>query len=169
MLQSPQAERPVVFLSYASQDAQAARRICDPLRAAGIEAWFDQSELRGGDTWDQKIRNSEPPRKWPDDSIVVPFCVRNFSCAHPLSEQSSLLGEAIILKALKPVTQAHFRVMTISVLRQIKDKKTRTLGRTLVVSPGIGSSFSNETTTFQIRRRSILFRKNRKCVIDALA
>jgi len=33
-------------LSYASQDAEAAKRICDALRAAGIEAWFDQSELR---------------------------------------------------------------------------------------------------------------------------
>jgi hypothetical protein len=26
------------------------------LRAAGIEVWFDQSELRGGDAWDQSIR-----------------------------------------------------------------------------------------------------------------
>ncbi len=25
-------------------------------RAAGIEVWFDQSELRGGDVWDQTIR-----------------------------------------------------------------------------------------------------------------
>ena len=45
-----------VFLSYASQDAEPARRICDALRAAGIEVWFDQSELRGGDAWDQAIR-----------------------------------------------------------------------------------------------------------------
>jgi tetratricopeptide (TPR) repeat protein len=45
-----------VFLSYASQDADAAPRICDALRAAGVEVWFDQSELRGGDSWDQKIR-----------------------------------------------------------------------------------------------------------------
>jgi TolB-like protein/Flp pilus assembly protein TadD len=45
-----------VFLSYASQDAAAAQRICEALRAAGIEVWFDQSELRGGDTWDQSIR-----------------------------------------------------------------------------------------------------------------
>src|SRR3954468_16295272 len=45
-----------VFLSYASQDAEAARRICDALRAAGVEVWFDQSELRGGDAWDAKIR-----------------------------------------------------------------------------------------------------------------
>src|SRR5246127_5748163 len=45
-----------VFISYASQDAEAAARICDALRVAGIEVWFDQSELRGGDAWDQKIR-----------------------------------------------------------------------------------------------------------------
>jgi hypothetical protein len=45
-----------VFLSYASQDAEAARRICEALRAAGVEVWFDQSELRGGDAWDHSIR-----------------------------------------------------------------------------------------------------------------
>jgi len=45
-----------VFLSYASQDTEAAQRICEALRTAGIEVWFDQSELRGGDAWDQKIR-----------------------------------------------------------------------------------------------------------------
>jgi TolB-like protein len=46
-----------VFLSYASEDAAAAARICAALRAAGIEVWFDQSELRGGDVWDHQIRN----------------------------------------------------------------------------------------------------------------
>jgi len=45
-----------VFLSYASQDAEAAEKICEALRAAGIEVWFDRSALRGGDAWDQSIR-----------------------------------------------------------------------------------------------------------------
>jgi len=45
-----------VFLSYASQDAEAAKRIADSLRAAGVEVWFDQNELVGGDAWDAKIR-----------------------------------------------------------------------------------------------------------------
>ncbi len=45
-----------IFLSYASQDADTARRICDALRAAGLEVWFDQSELRGGDAWDASIK-----------------------------------------------------------------------------------------------------------------
>lgn len=54
----PEQPRPAgaVFLSYASQDAEAAKRICDTLRAAGVEVWFDQSELTGGDAWDAKIR-----------------------------------------------------------------------------------------------------------------
>jgi TolB-like protein/tetratricopeptide (TPR) repeat protein len=45
-----------IFLSYASQDAAAAARTGEALRAAGLEVWFDQSELRGGDAWDQLIR-----------------------------------------------------------------------------------------------------------------
>ncbi|MGO9717435.1 MAG: TIR domain-containing protein [Steroidobacteraceae bacterium] len=45
-----------VFLSYASQDTEAAQTLCNTLRAAGIEVWFDQSELRGGDAWDTLIR-----------------------------------------------------------------------------------------------------------------
>jgi len=45
-----------VFLSYTSQDAEATQRICETLRAAGIEVWFDKSELRGGDAWDRSIR-----------------------------------------------------------------------------------------------------------------
>jgi hypothetical protein len=46
----------MIFLSYASQDAEAAARIGDALREAGLEVWFDHSELRGGDAWDQLIR-----------------------------------------------------------------------------------------------------------------
>ncbi len=45
-----------VFLSYAREDTPAAQRIADALRTHGVEVWFDQSELRGGDVWDQKIR-----------------------------------------------------------------------------------------------------------------
>ena len=61
-----------VFLSYASQDAEAARRICEALRAAGVEVWFDQSELRGGDSWDQKIR-----RQIKDCALFLPVVSQN--------------------------------------------------------------------------------------------
>jgi len=49
-------ESKAVFLSYASEDSEAAQRIADALKAAGIEVWFDKSELGGGDAWDHKIR-----------------------------------------------------------------------------------------------------------------
>ena len=46
-----------VFLSYASQDADAALRLCSGLRVAGVEVWLDQEGgLVGGDAWDAKIR-----------------------------------------------------------------------------------------------------------------
>jgi len=57
-----------VFLSYASQDAEVAKRICDALRVSGIEVWFDQSELRGGDAWDQTIR-----RQIKDCALFIPL------------------------------------------------------------------------------------------------
>ena len=52
----PDSANKAVFLSYASQDAAAARRLAEALRAAGLEVWFDQNELAGGDAWDAKIR-----------------------------------------------------------------------------------------------------------------
>jgi TolB-like protein len=61
-----------VFLSYASQDAQAAQRICVALRSAGVEVWFDQSELRGGDSWDQSIR-----RQIKTCTLFIPVISRN--------------------------------------------------------------------------------------------
>jgi TolB-like protein/predicted Zn-dependent protease len=46
-----------VFLSYASQDTEAAKRICESLRQAAVEVWFDaDGGLEHGDEWDAKIR-----------------------------------------------------------------------------------------------------------------
>jgi len=61
-----------IFLSYASQDAEAARRICDALRGAGVEVWFDQSALRGGDAWDASIR-----RQVRECALFVPIISAN--------------------------------------------------------------------------------------------
>ena len=61
-----------VFLSYASQDGEAARRICDALRAMSVEVWFDQSALRGGDAWDASIR-----RQIRECALFVPIISAN--------------------------------------------------------------------------------------------
>jgi TolB-like protein len=83
-----------VFLSYASQDAEAARRICEALRAAGVEVWFDQNELRGGDAWDAKIK-----KQIRDCALFVPIISAHtearlegyFRLEWHLAEQRSLL------------------------------------------------------------------------------
>jgi len=61
-----------VFLSYATQDADAALRLCQALRGAGIEVWLDRSELRGGDAWDQRIR-----REIRDCALFIPIISAN--------------------------------------------------------------------------------------------
>ena len=68
MSTSPKA----VFLSYASQDAEAARRICEALRAVGLDVWFDESALRGGDAWDASIR-----RQIKECALFVPIISAN--------------------------------------------------------------------------------------------
>jgi TolB-like protein len=45
-----------VFVSYAREDGAAAKRLCEALREAGLEVWFDANELRGGDAWDASIK-----------------------------------------------------------------------------------------------------------------
>ena len=52
-----EAQQPV-FLSYASQDAESVRRIAEALRVAGVEVWFDQNELVGGDAWHARAARS---------------------------------------------------------------------------------------------------------------
>ena len=53
---NPQRPPPSVFLSYASEDRKAAQSLRDALQTYGLEVWYDESGLDGGDAWDQKIR-----------------------------------------------------------------------------------------------------------------
>jgi hypothetical protein len=66
-----------VFLSYASQDTEAAKRISEALVSSGIEVWFDKSELRGGDAWDQQIR-----RQIRDCALFIPIISATTASRH---------------------------------------------------------------------------------------
>jgi len=47
------------FISYSRTDLAAARQLFDGLRDIGADvAWFDKSELKPGDDWEQKIRST---------------------------------------------------------------------------------------------------------------
>ena len=95
-MSSPAGSRPqpAVFLSYAREDAAATRCFANALRAAGVEVWFDENELRGGDAWDRAIR-----KQIRDCALFVPVISANtqarpegfFRLEWHLAEQRSLL------------------------------------------------------------------------------
>ena len=45
-----------IFVSYASENLEAATRLVGGLRAAGLDVWFDKSTLQMGDDWARSIR-----------------------------------------------------------------------------------------------------------------
>ena len=74
----PASPQRAVFLSYASQDAEAARRICEALRSGGVEVWFDQEGgLEHGDEWDAKIR-----RHIKECLLFIPLISANTQARH---------------------------------------------------------------------------------------
>lgn len=54
-----QSGGPTVFVSYASEDAEAAHRIADALLSLGFsDVWLDKKKLIGGDDWEDRIEEA---------------------------------------------------------------------------------------------------------------
>ena len=51
-------DAPVVFLCHVSEDKPFVQAVANGLHANGIKTWFDRDDLRGGDRWDSKIRQT---------------------------------------------------------------------------------------------------------------
>jgi hypothetical protein len=88
-----------VFLSYASQDATAVKKIRDALEAVGIEVWFDQRRLEGGDDFDQQIKKNIRAC-----SLFVPVISANTQARHEgyfrlewtlAADRSKLIAETV--------------------------------------------------------------------------
>jgi hypothetical protein len=57
--QPPPRMEEAIFVSYSHTDLAAARQLFAGLREIGADvAWFDKSEIRAGDDWQDKIRNA---------------------------------------------------------------------------------------------------------------
>lgn len=96
---APELKPGSVFLSYASQDAPAVRKLRDALDAAGIDVWFDQRHLEGGDDFDQQIK-----RNIRACSLFVPVISANTQARHEgyfrlewslAAERAKLIAETI--------------------------------------------------------------------------
>jgi hypothetical protein len=48
-------DAPVAFLSHSSENSSIAKRVATDLRSQGVDTWFDQWEIRPGDSLRQKI------------------------------------------------------------------------------------------------------------------
>jgi hypothetical protein len=54
----PQLNPGAVFLSYASDDAEAAEKLKTGLEGAGVEVFFDREQLEPGNDWEAKLRRN---------------------------------------------------------------------------------------------------------------
>jgi hypothetical protein len=50
--------RGAVFISYASENREAAKQLAHALSVRELDVWFDREALQAGDDWDEKIRRN---------------------------------------------------------------------------------------------------------------
>jgi hypothetical protein len=55
---SVEAAPPDVFISHASEDNDAAKRLHDALESAGLNAWIDVNDIAPGENWSQAIQSA---------------------------------------------------------------------------------------------------------------
>lgn len=67
----PEMEPGAVFLSYAREDGPFVERLQQELRREGVEVWFDRSDIRPGDPFEEKIK-----RNITECSVFVPVISR---------------------------------------------------------------------------------------------
>lgn len=48
----------VIFVSYARTDGEFALKLAKELRAANVNIWMDQLDIRAGDTWDRAVEDA---------------------------------------------------------------------------------------------------------------
>ena len=106
-----------VFLSYASQDAPAVKQLRDALETVGIEVWFDQRRLEGGDDFDKEIK-----RNIRGCSLFLPVISANTQARHEgyfrlewtlAVERAKLIAETIpfiLPVTIDPVNEAEAMV-----------------------------------------------------------
>jgi len=53
-----------IFISYAREDSEAAFRLYEDLKRAGLRPWLDKEDLLPGQTWDLEIRRAVKKSKY---------------------------------------------------------------------------------------------------------
>jgi hypothetical protein len=59
-----ESQENTVFISYAREDFDAARRLCNDLRSAGLNSWLDKEEILPGQNWENQIEDAISKRRY---------------------------------------------------------------------------------------------------------
>lgn len=114
-------ERGAVFLSYAREDRQAVEAMKDGLERAGIDAWFDITELEMGDPWQDKIRRN----------------IENCSFFVPVISRHTLIPERRYFR----VEWRHAEAVAMQVAPSMKFILPVVIDETTSAEPGLPGSF----------------------------
>ena len=118
----PEFKEDSVFLSYASQDRPVALRIKEMFDQAGVDVWFDQQALEGGDDYRRVIeRNIE------SCTYFIPVISR-----HTVTEERRFFR----LEWTKAIDEARFRPQEFPFIQPVL------VDDTTVTAPGIPREFS---------------------------
>jgi hypothetical protein len=88
--------KPTVFVAYASEDVEVARKLVESLRTAGCSPWLDKDRLMPGQNWTQSIEHAIADA----DAFVACFSQRSVS---KRGQFQSELRHAIECAAKRPL------------------------------------------------------------------
>lgn len=117
--QTTKARRYQVFLSYASADEEVARRIADQLRIQGVRVWFDQYELRFGDSIASAIEHAISA----SDYLVILLSPHSVNSRWVRTELNATLAQELTTRdiTLLPVLIADCEIPSLLASRRYLD------------------------------------------------
>lgn len=100
-IQKQLASEASVFLSHTAADKAFARRLCEDLRSRGCRVWFDEAELRPGDSIIERIESAIDDMRY--------LCV----VLSPESVNSSWVKRELNMALIESLARRHTRVLPV--------------------------------------------------------
>jgi hypothetical protein len=77
-----------VFISYSHRDAEWVRQFAEALREQDVDAWFDDSQIKAGEAWDETIEMALRG----SDAIVAVLTSASANSPYMFAEYGAALG-----------------------------------------------------------------------------
>ena len=126
---------PQIFLSYSHKDKQWVDIFVRKLKSAGVNIWFDENEIKPGDTWREKLE--EGLRL--SDSIIMILSPESVSSSNLSFELGAALG-----MGKKPVYLRKVLYETVTAETDIKKLGEKAIGLQAVAVLGLVEGVDGE-------------------------